>query len=802
MIYDYLRGWLRIAIAASLMVALASQAGAFSLGCQSGDGEGSVSTSTTFALDSSTSMVQETALARGGIVQERLLHGQASNSIVEVVSGEDYRLENEIRSIGALSAYTSMQAGSSEASLDQVVAGAGALGLSIAATKDSAKASQSAYVIDGAILSSQSLKASDYIDLRQSTSLAGSAGEIAATASSTSNEMRARGSFIGQSVMSAELSSIGGDRAILGGEVSVDGAPWLDQSTFDRIYDQDMGILLQGLTGDDGETQFSMDASNSEISSTLLAQGGLASSYVLTGWRWNTENPQLKMYLRDDALLAAEGLTAEEAAMAIYLAVNTWDNVVSQDMFDDEETVAIDPTKEADKYDGFNVHSWISFSYPYSSALGYCRTYYSTSLIVNGYKTALESDICYNTRKNWSTSWPTPSGKYDIQSIALHELGHTLGLADLYLLPDDDPAKNDFEQIMNSYDGPQRYLGNGDIAGVQLLYGAVPLQEDPVWTCLGGTITSDPHMIKDGDGTIHIFARGSDMALYDNANGVWYNMEGYLTSDPWPVLDDDGHIHVFVRGLDGSLCDKVVLAVGSQLEWAVLGGYLTEEPSPAFDSLDGVMRIAVRSTGDSLWLGDLDPISMALQWSFAGGVFASAPHLLIDQFSQAHTFVRGYDMAMYENVATWEDGEISFGWRSLGGQLTGEPAPLLSQDGYIHVYSRSTDGSLQVSTIDLETGAASWQNLGGQIPAPDGIAEGVPAPIEDEGGVLHAIVPGLNWALFDNQGVWDPASTSYEGEWEGIGGYITSDIGTLMDEGDLIVAVRGSTGALHTITLE
>ncbi|WP_369424877.1 matrixin family metalloprotease, partial [Methanothrix sp.] len=59
------------------------------------------------------------------------------------------------------------------------------------------------------------------------------------------------------------------------------------------------------------------------------------------------------------------------------------------------------------------------------------------------------------------------ASSFDIRTIALHELGHTLGLADLYDISNTD-------QIMYGYnDGTSRWtLGSGDIAGIRKLYGA------------------------------------------------------------------------------------------------------------------------------------------------------------------------------------------------------------------------------------------------------------------------------------------------------------------------------------------
>jgi hypothetical protein len=50
----------------------------------------------------------------------------------------------------------------------------------------------------------------------------------------------------------------------------------------------------------------------------------------------------------------------------------------------------------------------------------------------------------------------------DLLTVAAHEIGHTLGLA----------HSNDPDALMfPSYDGPRRFLGNDDIAGIQELYG-------------------------------------------------------------------------------------------------------------------------------------------------------------------------------------------------------------------------------------------------------------------------------------------------------------------------------------------
>ena len=103
--------------------------------------------------------------------------------------------------------------------------------------------------------------------------------------------------------------------------------------------------------------------------------------------------------------------------------------------------------------------------------------WWSNGQKVDGYYSISEADTWYNlnTEYQWTTDLATAQSTYkiDLQSIAVHELGHSIGMGDLYTLPDSDPRKDDFEQVMNLYYGPQRTLGNGDKTGVQMLYGTM-----------------------------------------------------------------------------------------------------------------------------------------------------------------------------------------------------------------------------------------------------------------------------------------------------------------------------------------
>jgi hypothetical protein len=83
--------------------------------------------------------------------------------------------------------------------------------------------------------------------------------------------------------------------------------------------------------------------------------------------------------------------------------------------------------------------------------------------------TILENDIEFNDYYSWSTAASCPAGRMDVETIALHELGHWLCLSDLYNA--EDAAK-----VMYGYGSTgttKRVLHSDDIAGIRSIYGAV-----------------------------------------------------------------------------------------------------------------------------------------------------------------------------------------------------------------------------------------------------------------------------------------------------------------------------------------
>jgi hypothetical protein len=402
-----------------------------------GVGGKTTSATTKIDLDDSAVFTEETLGGSGALYQKTEVAGSGENSVEKTLSGDGYTVNSAFGASGTVDSQISAAASG-----------------------------------DGAAMKSRT-------DISSAD-----AGYVASSSSTAANDMIAVGWFSGDSgYMSSDLTAVASERAVVGGSTDILGVDCLDQEVSGNVAaggDVLMSLdgLYQGSSGDLGG--FGMLAANGEksragrdnqLSASVNGLEGDPNSYKLAGWRW-ADNPNIQLYVKSDRYLSGERLTSSEAKNAISAAAETWDDATGQELFNDN--VIVSSRLNTDRYDYKNVHAW---KYIPSSALAYARTYYYPSRLVVGadgksYYKAVESDVCYNTRYSWSTSGtdgtPYRGGAIDVQTVALHELGHTAGLGDIY----GTELAADSSQIMNLYNDIQRTLGAGDTEGIQKLYGA------------------------------------------------------------------------------------------------------------------------------------------------------------------------------------------------------------------------------------------------------------------------------------------------------------------------------------------
>ncbi|HEX3702339.1 MAG TPA: matrixin family metalloprotease [Vicinamibacterales bacterium] len=145
------------------------------------------------------------------------------------------------------------------------------------------------------------------------------------------------------------------------------------------------------------------------------------------------------------------------------------------------------------------------------------RVLASTDFLVDQTSGALlEADIFFNSSFQWSVAAAGEPGKYDLQTIALHEIGHLSGLGhsaigETELLPDGGRRVTAAEAVMFPIAFPPgtitgRDLKADDIAGISDLY------PDGDFSSTTGSISG--RVTMDGQGVF-----GAHVVAFDPANG-------------------------------------------------------------------------------------------------------------------------------------------------------------------------------------------------------------------------------------------------------------------------------------------
>jgi hypothetical protein len=461
-----------------LFCSLMTPAMSISLSISGGTGGDFVSTSTSYALDGSTRLQERTVLSESQIVQSREAAGSGNNLIDQSMSGNEYNVNNVIGSSGSFSTSASTVASSTSIGLSQSLMGSGDLSTSIDGNTASGSSSQISEVTGGALSTTQTLAAAGSVYAGQDTQLSGDAGGIGSSSSSAENYINLAGGFSGQGNLEADLLAMASDRSFVYGDASFQGVSVLDDENMAVLASGEIGYSVEGLYAQPGgdlgtfglsavnldKGSVDSDTSSLQEGPEITSEGGESASYSLNGRKWVQNDPQIKLYLKNDARLANEGLDRNVVSDTITDAANVWDDATNQNLFADTDLVRFtsDPATFSGRYDGKNVISWMPYV-PGCTALASTGTWYRTTEI-DGYHPIVECDIAFNSNYRWSNT----GSNIDIQSVALHELGHMIGMGDIY---NKAQFYRDSRQVMHYYTGVKHSLGNGDKTGVWKLYG-------------------------------------------------------------------------------------------------------------------------------------------------------------------------------------------------------------------------------------------------------------------------------------------------------------------------------------------
>ncbi len=167
---------------------------------------------------------------------------------------------------------------------------------------------------------------------------------------------------------------------------------------------------------------------------------------------WNTSIPVSYVINPTNS----QGLDATFVTSAISTSAETWDNVTSKELFNN--TYVIDSHAKYGRLDGKNS---IVFGKASPGIIAVTSTWYhvDTGQII-------EFDMKFNTYYHWGNA-DLNSKVMDLQDIATHELGHSVGMKDVYDASCSNVTMYGYGSAGETY---KRTLEPADIEGLLSLY--------------------------------------------------------------------------------------------------------------------------------------------------------------------------------------------------------------------------------------------------------------------------------------------------------------------------------------------
>lgn len=447
-------------------------------------GTNGVSSSSDYHLDTSTTLKDIGSLGDGTIYRTSQVSGSGNNELSVHTSANGASASSSVKSSGVLSATTSTITSGEVAVLSQGVAGSGDLTTGISGSSGSVTADQNAGVVNGVLSASQSLTTGDNVAAAgQNTQLTGDFGLLSGSALGSDNYMLVTGEGPAQNTVNANLISIADKDAAVRGHLGNPECEYLDSRSLDYVAserDSGVGTSTYFDRTDGSLSSFDVRAANLQTNAKTATTSSLpyippgnknsyTDAYDFLGAKWAGTNPNIMLSLSNDATFAAKGLDRTKFKNALLTAKNTWDAATPSSLF----SSAIGDTWNGPSLyplgvkDNVNCVGWRDLG---TGGVTGQTCFWTKEQGMLGKGTIVEADIAFNSKQNWVIG-QSVAGKLEVGTIALHELGHLLGMAHPYY---DGVHTHDPSEIMvqtnQRTNWVQTNLGVGDKKGIKLLY--------------------------------------------------------------------------------------------------------------------------------------------------------------------------------------------------------------------------------------------------------------------------------------------------------------------------------------------
>lgn len=284
----------------------------------------------------------------------------------------------------------------------------------------------------------------------------GNDGEISVVAQSEKNDMSILAGFAGESSddgIDIDLDMISSGSAVISGDATINGENCFSDGISQYVDGYDAFVSISGLYSmQDGKFgEFKARTTNSK-----RAPG--SSEYKLIGFKASSDGIKINY----DGT-AAPSSVSSGAGAAISAAASTWDVATSAKFFSTNGPNALPAA-----FSWSNSLSKSTIASTYLSARydrttkgyildkTYCMLNKKLLWEIDGIDDTIDGTISSSERDN----------VFDVQTIALHEQGHMLGLDDIY------SASKSYLTMYGYTDGHSDWtLATGDIQGLKALYG-------------------------------------------------------------------------------------------------------------------------------------------------------------------------------------------------------------------------------------------------------------------------------------------------------------------------------------------
>jgi len=190
--------------------------------------------------------------------------------------------------------------------------------------------------------------------------------------------------------------------------------------------------------------------------------GGVFNSptcYKLMGIKWSTLQVEYVINPKN-----TQGLSESFICSAVTTSAETWDAATSKELFKDYVGRDKCPINPEATYGVQDYKNAITFgNYPTANVIAVTSVWYTRPG-----KQIVEFDVMFDTDFKWGDATSNPT-VMDLQNIATHELGHAVGLDDIY-------SKSCTAVTMYGYSSngeiQKRTLEQPDITGLRMVYGA------------------------------------------------------------------------------------------------------------------------------------------------------------------------------------------------------------------------------------------------------------------------------------------------------------------------------------------